>query len=92
MNNNSVYIIRDGKLWLPLGELTNEWSLGDRVDDFSFNVSAKNDFFYYLTLTSEPYDVVQHYDQNYVRHEDRIETYSFFIRCNPTASYRATVS
>eukprot|EP00826_Nyctotherus_ovalis_P030728 TRINITY_DN2453_c0_g1_i1.p1 TRINITY_DN2453_c0_g1~~TRINITY_DN2453_c0_g1_i1.p1 ORF type:complete len:117 (+),score=2.12 TRINITY_DN2453_c0_g1_i1:226-576(+) len=76
-----------------LGKLTDEWSLGDRVDDFSFNISTNNESpYYFFVFTSDPLGVIEDPEPKYARVNDTLETYTYRTKCAPTVSYRATVS
>lgn len=79
-------------LYYLLGKLTDEWSLGDRVDDYSFNISTSNESpYYFFVLTSDPLGVIESPEPSYTRINDTLENYGYRTKCVPTVSYRATV-
>lgn len=75
-----------------LGVATSEWSIGERIDDFSFNVTTNNETpFYYLSLDPDPYGVLEDIVSSYERIDDNTEKYTYKAKCQTSSSYRVNV-
>lgn len=76
-----------------LGKVTSEWSIGDRIDDFSFNVTTNNETpFYYISLNPDPYGVLENIESSYDKKSENVEMYTYKTNCYSSSSYRVTVS